>query len=106
MTQSEPLRLRGAYGAATAEHFPQGRDYATAATTGPQVQFAHSLGETVSAAVRAGLVIEELIEHMEISAQLGIGVNTESDGYCRTRFDGHLLPVLFTLRARRPSRSS
>lgn len=101
VAQSEPLRLWGAYGGGGAEHFPEGGDYATSTTTGPQVQFSYSLGEIVSAAARAGLVVEELIEHMQTSSQLGMHIDADSDGYFRMQFDGHLLPMLFTLRARR-----
>jgi 2-polyprenyl-3-methyl-5-hydroxy-6-metoxy-1,4-benzoquinol methylase len=64
------------------------------------VNFAHSLGETVSAAIRAGLRIDSLTEHLEASkAPRPPVVPREADGRYRLRLDGQPLPILFTLLA-------
>ncbi len=77
-------------------------DAVVAATT--SVEFAHSLGETVEAALAAGLRVDALREHLDASLDprgriLG---PPETDGRIRLRLDGHPLPVLFTLVASRP----
>ena len=68
------------------------------------VNFAHSLGETVTAAIEAGLRIDSLTEHLEASKPPRPPlVPCESDGRYRLRLDGQLLPVLFTLLATKPN---
>jgi hypothetical protein len=68
------------------------------------VNFAHSLGETVTAAIEAGLRIDSLTEHLEASKPPRPPlVPRESDGRYRLRLDGQLLPVLFTLLATKPN---
>lgn len=63
----------------------------------------HSLGEVVTAAVEAGLVIERLEEHVEVETDVGRGLlRPEEDGLLRWRVDGELLPVLYSLEARKP----
>jgi SAM-dependent methyltransferase len=70
---------------------------------GREVCYAHSLGEIVSAAVAAGLRIDELTEHLRSSFEHRIGIpQREDDGWWRLRADGQPLPLLFTLRATRP----
>lgn len=97
---ADPLALWGEYGGGRRLDIDEGHDYATPTVTGPQVQFAHSLGEIVSAAAAAGLRIIELTEHLAASEDLRLGaVARESDGRYRWRVDGQPLPVLFTLRA-------
>ena len=84
------------------------RDAAIAWTT---VQYAHSLGEVVSAAVHAGLRCELLVEHTSGSFNTGQFEGPEDDGRYRLRLgqgatrDGVRepacpMPVLFTLIAR------
>jgi hypothetical protein len=64
------------------------------------VNFAHSLGETVTAAIEAGLRIDSLTEHVETSKPPRPGiVPREADGRYRLRLDGQPLPILFTLLA-------
>jgi ubiquinone/menaquinone biosynthesis C-methylase UbiE len=67
------------------------------------VQFAHSLGEVITAAVHAGLVIEYVGEHVEVETEVGRGLlPPDADGLIRWRIDGELLPILYSLRARKP----
>lgn len=66
------------------------------------VNFAHSLGETVTAAIETGLRIDSLTEHLEASKSgRGRLVPREADGRYRLRLDGQPLPILFTLLATR-----
>lgn len=96
-----PLSLWGAYGGGVGEQIEHGTDYASDTLTGPQIQYAHSLGETVTAATSAGLRIVELIEHLDVAHDLYTSgaVAAERDGRYRLRVDGKQLSVLFTLRA-------
>jgi SAM-dependent methyltransferase len=67
------------------------------------VNFAHSLGETVTAAVEAGLRIDSLIEHLEASMSPRPRlVPRDPDGRYRLRLEGQPLPILFTLLATKP----
>lgn len=67
------------------------------------VQFAHSVGEVVTAAVGAGLLIEYVGEHVEAETEVGRGLlRPEADGLIRWRIDTELLPILFSIRARKP----
>jgi SAM-dependent methyltransferase len=67
------------------------------------VQYGHSLGELVTAAVQAGLRVERLEEHLELTSDpRGNVLAREDDGRYRLRLDGEPLPVAFTLIARRP----
>ncbi len=64
------------------------------------VNFAHSLGETVTAAIEAGLRIDTLTEHLKASkSPRPPVVAREPDGWYRFRLEGQLLPILFTLLA-------
>lgn len=64
------------------------------------VQFAHSLGEIVTAAATAGLRVVRLDEHLD-APDLGSGYPPDPDGRQRFRASGQLLPVLYTLIAER-----
>ncbi|HUE28506.1 MAG TPA: hypothetical protein VMP89_17155, partial [Solirubrobacteraceae bacterium] len=67
------------------------------------VNFAHSLGETVTAAINAGLRIDSLSEHVEASKSPRPPiVPREGDGRHRLRLGGHPLPILFTVLATKP----
>jgi hypothetical protein len=68
-----------------------------------RVNFAHSLGETVGAAIAAGLRIDALQEHVDADADpRGRLATREDDGRVRLRLGGtEPLPLLFTLRATR-----
>lgn len=65
------------------------------------VVFAHSLGETVSAALGAELRVETLEEHLDADLDPRGDVAEEADGRYRVRLGGEALPMLFTLVARR-----
>jgi SAM-dependent methyltransferase len=67
------------------------------------VQYAHSLGEIVTAAVGAGLKLERLDEHLEAEHDSrGDILTPEQDGRMRLRLGGEPIPVEYTLIARRP----
>jgi SAM-dependent methyltransferase len=67
------------------------------------VNFAHSLGETVTAAIEAGLRVDSLTEHLEASKSPRPPlVPQEADGRYRLRLDGQPLPIIFTLLATKP----
>ncbi|MBE2319910.1 methyltransferase domain-containing protein [Solirubrobacter sp. CPCC 204708] len=100
----EPLQLDFPYAFDGARTFDEPGSYAdpeadVSATA--TVEYAHSLGEVVTAALGAGLRIEALAEHMD-AARDGRGLLTpEADGRCRLRVNGEVLPLLYTLVARR-----
>jgi hypothetical protein len=78
-----------------------GADLPVAATE--TVEYGHSLGEIVTAAMSAGLRIEHLEEHLEADFDpRGNLLEPEEDGRYRLRVDGELLPMLFTLVAAKP----
>jgi SAM-dependent methyltransferase len=67
------------------------------------IQYGHSLGETVTAAIRAGLRVEHLDEHLDLASDpRGNVLAREDDDRFRLRVDGEPLPLAFTLVARRP----
>lgn len=72
------------------------------------VSYAHSISETVNAAIAAGLSIERLDEHLESEFDVwGDGdMEREDDGLWRVRLDGQAFPLFFTLIARKPAGSS
>ena len=78
------------------------RDAAVEATA--TIEYGHSLGEIVTAAITAGLRIDALHEHLD-AAREGRGglLIPDEDGRYRLRLSGELLPVLFTLLASRPA---
>jgi SAM-dependent methyltransferase len=66
------------------------------------IEFAHSLGEVVTACVGAGLVVDALHEELESDREHRGGLlGVEPDGKYRLRIDGEVLPVLYTLLAHR-----
>jgi ubiquinone/menaquinone biosynthesis C-methylase UbiE len=103
----DPLDLDFPYANDGPRTFTESGSYAApdAQTThNTTVQFAHSVGEVVTAAVRAGLLIEYVGEHVSVETDVGRGLlPRDADGLVRWRIDGELLPVLYSLRARRPS---
>jgi hypothetical protein len=67
------------------------------------VEYGHSLGEIVTAALSAGLRIQHFEEHFEADFDpRGNLLEPEEDGRYRVRVDGELLPLLFTLVAAKP----
>jgi SAM-dependent methyltransferase len=66
------------------------------------VEFGHSLGEIVTAALAAGLRLDALHEHLECDRDPRGGLlEPDRDGRCRLRIGGERLPVLYTLIAAR-----
>ena len=73
------------------------------AGSGSNINYAHSLGEVVSAAVRSGLRVDALHEHLDTAFDpRGNVLVRESDGRFRLRVGEHPLPVLYTLLATKP----
>lgn len=104
----EPLRLDFPYAFDGPRRFSDGAgSYAVpdAVTTHNEtVEYGHSLGEVVTAAADAGLRVEHLGEHLEVDDDIGRGLlRRDQDGLMRWRIDGELLPVIFSLRARKPT---
>jgi hypothetical protein len=71
-------------------------DVKLAATT--SIEYGHSLGEIVTAALRAGLRVEALHEHLECQRDPRGGLlGREEDGRYRLRVGRERLPILYTL---------
>jgi SAM-dependent methyltransferase len=66
------------------------------------LQWAHSLGEVVTAAVDAGLVVRRLVEHVDAESDGRGQMAREDDGRFRWRLSGQAMPVEFTLVATKP----
>jgi SAM-dependent methyltransferase len=102
----DPLRLDFPYACDGPRRFDEPGSYAdpdadVSATA--SVEYAHSLGEVVTAALGAGLRIDGLQEHLDVSRD-GRGVLApEPDGRFRLRLSGELLPLQYTLLAGRPA---
>jgi SAM-dependent methyltransferase len=78
-----------------------GADLAVSSTQ--TVEYGHSLGEIIMAALGAGLKIEHVQEHLEADFDpRGNLLEPDEDGRYRVRVDGELLPMLFTLVAAKP----
>ena len=103
----DPLRLDFPYVNDGPRTFTEAGSYAAPdaeTVNNTTVQFAHSVGEVVTAAVHAGLLIEHVGEHVEVETDVGRGLLPPgADGLVRWRVDGELLPVLYSLRARKPA---
>lgn len=103
----DPLRLDFPYFNDGPRHFSAPGSYAVpdAVTEhNDTVEFGHSLGEIVTAAASAGLRIDHLGEHAAVDSDVGRGLlKPDSDGLLRWRVDGELLPVIFSLSARKPA---
>jgi SAM-dependent methyltransferase len=66
------------------------------------IEYGHSLGEVVNAAIAAGLHVERLGEHLDADFDpRGDVLERDDDGRYRLRLGAELLPVLFTLIARK-----
>jgi SAM-dependent methyltransferase len=104
VSTTDPLTVAMPYGGGVRLPDSDGSPYANVEVRpGPNVQFAYSLGEVVTAAADAGLRIVQLVEHLDVSFDhRSGGVHEEPDGRWRLRVDGQALPTLFTLRALRP----
>jgi SAM-dependent methyltransferase len=103
----EPLRLDFPYAFDGPRRFDEPGSYAdeaAAVEATASVEYAHSLGEIVTAAVSAGLHVDALYEHLDAAIDGRGGVlGQDADGRYRLRIGGEPLPVLFTLLASKPS---
>jgi SAM-dependent methyltransferase len=106
VVKREPLELDMPYAYAGAHVFDEDGSYADTDAKLPatkSVVYAHSLGETVSAAAAAGLVVERLDEHLDTEFDpRGDALERGDDGRYRLLVSGLPLPLLFTLVARKP----
>jgi SAM-dependent methyltransferase len=106
MASVDPLRLDFPYAFDGGRAFDEpgsyaGADLPVAATE--TVEYAHSIGEAVNAALAAGLRVEHLEEHMDAEFDpRGSVLAPEDDGRYRVRVDGEVLPILYTLVAAKP----
>jgi SAM-dependent methyltransferase len=102
----DPLRLDFPYafdGPRTYDEDGSYADRSMSVSATETVQYAHSLGEIVTAAVAAGLRVERLDEHLELARDpRGDLLRAGEDGRFRLRLGGESLPVAYTLVARRP----
>ena len=103
VAEAEGFSLDFPYAFDGPRHFNEPGTYADPTAELPSsetVNFAHSLGETVTAAIGAGLRIDSLTEHLDTSkSPCPPIVPREADGRYRLRLDGQPLPTLFTLLA-------
>jgi SAM-dependent methyltransferase len=103
VASTDPLLLDLPYAYDGPHTFTSDGSYATAAETTTHVQFAHSIGEIVTAAVVAGLRIVRLEEHLDGPMPISAASTTpDPDGRYRFRITGQPMPVFFTLIAERP----
>jgi len=104
----DTLELEFPYGGAAPQHFEESISYAVPdAILEPAVtvQYAHSIGEVVTAAIDAGLEIRRLEEHLDADRDpRGMNPELEPDGRYRLRSGGHPVPIMFTLIAHKPDR--
>lgn len=98
---TDPLHADFPYASDGPHHFVDAESYAGVTTDshGSSVNYAHSLGEVVTAAARvAGLRIDALHEHLDAAFDpRGDILGEEEDGRFRVRVGGQPLPVLYTL---------
>ncbi len=102
----DPLKLDFPYASDGPRRFDDPGSYAdpeadVSATA--TVEYAHSLGEVVTAAIGAGLRIDALHEHLDVSRDGRGRLAPEPDGRFRLRISGELLPLQYTLLAGRPA---
>jgi SAM-dependent methyltransferase len=106
VARADPLELDFPYANDGPRAFDESGSYAdpeaqVAATE--SIEYGHSLGEVVTAAIAAGLRIDRLDEHLDSDFDpRGNVLPRGDDGRYRLSVGGELLPVLFTLIARKP----
>lgn len=96
----DPLEADFPYATAGPVHLDDPGSYAdaTAAVSATAtVEFAHSLGEIVTAAVGAGLQVERVDEHLECEFDPRGALQAEQDGLFRFRLGGLPAPMLYTV---------
>jgi SAM-dependent methyltransferase len=99
---ADPFALDFPYAFDGPHRFEGSGSYATAAPPTTHVEYAHSLGEIVTAAATADLRVLRLEEHLESPLDLGRGLLPDPDGRYRFEVSGQRLPLLYTLIAERP----
>ena len=101
--EAEPLLLDMPYAFDGPHAFDEEESYAgvsTAEGSGANVNYAHSLGEIVTAATRAGLRVDAVHEHLDSDIDpRGSLLVRDDDGRFRFRLAGQPMPLLFTLLA-------
>jgi SAM-dependent methyltransferase len=101
----DPLTLDFPYANDGPRHYDEPGSYAdpdAAVAATATVEYGHSLGEVVNAAIAAGLRIDALHEHLDADRDGRGGlIGPDPDGRYRLRLDGELLPLLYTLLASR-----
>lgn len=98
---TDPLHADFPYAFDGPHRFEQTESYAGVTaedSSGGNVNYAHSLGEIVTAAARAGLRVDALHECLDAAFDpRGDVLRHEPDGRYRVRLSGEPLPVLYTL---------
>lgn len=100
----EPLEADFPYASAGPVRFDEQGSYAdkdAVLSSSATVEFAHSLGEVVTAAVGAGLHVEYVQEHLECDFDPRGILAAEPDGAYRMRIGGSPAPILYTVVASR-----
>lgn len=102
MTETlDPLVLDFPYANDGPHTYTEPGSYAADTEPTTMTEYGHSLGEIVTAAADAGLLVRRLDEHLDAPIDLGRGFPPDPDGRCRFRVSGRSLPVLYTLIAER-----
>jgi SAM-dependent methyltransferase len=101
-TNLDPVVIGFPYADDGPHHSDCAASYAGARVHTTNVQYAHGLGEVVTAALRAGLRLVRLTEHLDSPSYTGGEDQPGSDGRYRIRVNGYPLPMLYTLIAERP----
>jgi len=82
-------------------HFESSSSYAVEVET-ENVQYAHALGEIVTAAADAGLRVRKLVEHLDTPIEVaGFGAPRNDNGRFQRTLGGYPVPLLYTLIADR-----
>lgn len=101
----DPLELGFPYGGGAPCRFEEAGSYADpdlATSANVTIEFPHSVGEVVTAAIDAGLAVRRLEEHLRASGD-GRDILTEQPGGgYRLVVAGQELPLLYSLVAQRP----
>ena len=99
----DPFEVDGPYAFDGPHEYDSPGSYAGITVATRNVQYAHSLGEIVTAAVRAGLRVTRLEEHLDSPFDMIGNAEADPDGRYRLRVSGQPLPMLYTLICERPS---
>jgi SAM-dependent methyltransferase len=102
----EPLELGFPYGGGAPCRFEEAGSYADPdleTSANVTIEFPHSVGEVVTAAIDAGLAVRRLEEHLRASADGRDILTEQTGGGYRLVVSGHELPLLYSLVAERPA---